>query len=66
MKTKEKCVVAGGRKQAGLEIAALSQKLKPELDPILLEKNPVVGGRANHMHQRFLDRSRPALHHHVR
>ena len=45
MKSKEECVVAGGG-PAGLEVAALLSKLKPELEPVLFEKEPVVGGRA--------------------
>ncbi len=45
MKKKEKCIVAGGG-PAGLEIAALLSKLKPELEPVLFEKDPDVGGRA--------------------
>ena len=44
MGKREKCVIAGGG-PAGVEVAALLSKLKPELEPILFEKDHEIGGR---------------------
>jgi len=44
MSRKEKCIIAGGG-PAGIEVAALISKLKPELEPVLFEKENDIGGR---------------------
>jgi hypothetical protein len=43
-KGKENCIIAGGG-PAGVEVAALLAKLKPELRPVLFDKDLELGGR---------------------